>query len=565
MTVTVSIPSPAADTAMDVYFKPVVGEGPRMLGLMDREAFSPTYGCMDRTYWAWKFTDFPGARFQEGLCALSFLYSTGCNQNPYHNNPRLLTWITAGIDFWTKRQRKAGDFDEAYPFERSLAATAFTSFYLSEAWDLLTGHLPQSSADRFRVALHRAAHWLVKNDETHGFLSNHLAAASAALYNAYRICGESRFERRAQYFLERILNHQSAEGWYEEYGGADPGYQTHGSFYLVRCLQLSGDSQLANSLERSFAFLAHFVHPDGSLGGEYASRNTKTYYPAAFEMMAEVSGTASWIAERMLPSVQTLAAAGLGSVDAYNYFPLLNNMVFAYRARAQRAARLANPQPPDQQPGVTHFPEAGIAKIRKAKYELYAGLTKGGVIKAFDRDTRQLVYNDCGYMGRIGKERLITTQWLDRGWRTQVSDEEVIVEGCFWAIKKPVMNPFSFLAFRLFSLSMGRVSRLARWLKRVLVSVLIYKRAALDIQFCRRIALRDNGFTVHDEISSSRTTNVRQLQWVDTFTTIHMGSSRYFVPNELQPLLVAASDETSELDPRRLAEGITVERSVQMG
>ena len=47
-------------------------------------------------------------------------------------------------------------------------------------------------------------------------------------------------------------------------------------------------------------------------------------------MMSARSGTAHWIAATMLPTVEKLAAAGLGTVDVYNYFPLLNNDVFAY-------------------------------------------------------------------------------------------------------------------------------------------------------------------------------------------------------------------------------------------
>jgi hypothetical protein len=517
---------------------------------------------MDRTYWAWKFTDFAGSRFQEGLCTLSFLYGEQVDDNPYNANAKLLGWIANGFDFWAKLQRKSGDFDEAYPFERSLAATAFTSFYLSEAWNFLDGRLPPASASRFQKAIHRAADWLVRNDETHGFLSNHLAAAAAALYHAYRICKQERFEQRGKYFVDKILSHQSREGWYDEYGGADPGYQTHGSFYLARILQLSDSGELADSLDRSFDFLAHFVHPDGSLGGEYASRNTQTYYPAAFEMMAEDSASAGWIANEMRPSVTTLAAAGLGSVDRYNHFPLLNNMVFAYLARSQRAGVPLEPKPPDRSPGVTHFEEAGIAKIRRPAYELYVGLTKGGVIKAFDRTRERLVCNDCGYLGRTRKGDLMTSQWLDPAWRTLVTDDRITVEGCFYGISKPIMKPLSFLGFRIFSLSVGRLGWLARWLKKLLVKALIYRRKALAIRFRREIILRDNALTVRDEIKGAPSVRVRELQWVDTFTTIHMGSSRYFVPNDLNAPAADAGGDTASLDPTRLADGITVERTV---
>ena len=90
----------------------------------------------------------------------------------------------------------------------------------------------------------RAGEWLIRNDETHGFLSNHLAAAAGALRHAYRQTNEARFAERSQYFLDRILGRQSEEGWYDEYGGADPGYQTHCSFYMARCWELTEDELL---------------------------------------------------------------------------------------------------------------------------------------------------------------------------------------------------------------------------------------------------------------------------------------------------------------------------------
>ncbi|MGH9769012.1 MAG: hypothetical protein ACREAB_16400, partial [Blastocatellia bacterium] len=60
--------------ASRLYAALILEQAPRALSLMDREAMSPTAGCCDRSYWAWKFVDFPGARFQEALCALGFLY-----------------------------------------------------------------------------------------------------------------------------------------------------------------------------------------------------------------------------------------------------------------------------------------------------------------------------------------------------------------------------------------------------------------------------------------------------------------------------------------------------------
>jgi hypothetical protein len=542
-----------------VFMTAIFREAVPVLSLMDREPMSPTQGCMDRTYWAWKFTDFPGARFQEGLCFLSFLYSTAREDNPYFQQQKLLQWIASGFDYWSSIQYSRGEFDEAYPFERSLAATAFTSYYLAEAWKFLDGALPAASDDRFRQSLKKAGDWLIKNDERHGFLSNHLAAAAAALYHIYLITGDSRYADRSSTFISRILEHQSTEGWYEEYGGADPGYQTHGAFYLARYHQLSDDDRLVGSLERSLNFLAHFVHPDGSLGGEYASRNTQTYYPAAFEMLSGTSNAARWIAETMLPSVFDLAAAGLGTVDAYNYFPLLNNYVFAYLACLQPDHHAAKPQPPSPEPGIIHFPKAGILKIRSIRYDLFIGTAKGGVLKLFDRPNRRLVHNDCGYIGRLKNGRMFSNQWFEKDRPVSVAGDEIVIKGKFYQINHPVMRPLSFLGFRAFSLTFGRFPQFSYWLKSLLVKILIYRKRDLDLNFERRIKLSDDQVVVIDYLQGGMSKQIATLWWSDLFTTIHMGSSRYFLPNEL---IQSPAGDRVEVPSDELEDGVTIVRTI---
>ena len=50
-----------------LYAERILANLPRLLGRIDREPLSPTAGCADRTYWAWKFVDFPAPRFQEAV------------------------------------------------------------------------------------------------------------------------------------------------------------------------------------------------------------------------------------------------------------------------------------------------------------------------------------------------------------------------------------------------------------------------------------------------------------------------------------------------------------------
>ncbi len=65
---------------------------------------------------------------------------------------------------------------------------------------------------------------------------------------------------RDQEFLDIIYANQSEEGWYKEYEGADPGYQTLCTHYLFCIYDITKDIKLLSSLEKSAEYLKYFVH-----------------------------------------------------------------------------------------------------------------------------------------------------------------------------------------------------------------------------------------------------------------------------------------------------------------
>ena len=77
---------------------------------------------------------------------------------------------------------------------------------------------------------------------------------------------------KADLLLERILKNQSSEGWFSEYEGADPGYQSLCTHYLADVHLIRRDLGLLQPLTSSIRFLWHFANPDGSFGGHYGSR-----------------------------------------------------------------------------------------------------------------------------------------------------------------------------------------------------------------------------------------------------------------------------------------------------
>lgn len=494
----------------EIYLAHVEREIPRLLSWQDREVFSKTYGSFDRVYWGWKFTDFPGARFQEGVFPLVYLYK----KNP---NPQLLEWIRAGIANWRNLQYKDGSFDEAYPFEKSLAAASFTGFYVGLAFQEVSSLLTDTERAETIESFSRLGRWLCKNDETHGVLTNHLAAAAAALRVAYKICGDEKFDERSRYFLKRIYDHQSQEeGWYEEYGGADPGYQTHSTSYLAWLWKDTKDAELLKSLERSLEFLKYFVHPNGTIGGEYASRNTEFYYPAGFEMLAGVSQNARAIALKMRESVKNQTVAGLQAMDSYNFLPLMNSYLLAAENVQDHAVETKLPCDSNEK---REFPKAGIAVYSNANYYAVFGASKGGVLRVYSKETRKLAFSDCGYILKIeGTKGWFSSQGLHSRY--------------FVAVNQRIQTTPLFLGFRIFSTTLGRIPALSSLLKKILVRMLVTKRKTVPITLSRNVVFGTDSIEYSDRIVLEKPLRVSALKRGKKFSTIHMGSSRYFQAQE---------------------------------
>lgn len=505
------------------YAAHALAQMPRLLSRMDREACSKTYGGFDRTFWGWKFTDFAGSRFQESLYAMTWFYTTP--KNIYYQNDRILEWIKAGFQYWQTLQHNDGSFDEAYPFERSLAATSFTSFYLGEAF-LRLKEKPAALIETFR----KAGDWLCKNDEHHGVLSNHLAVAAAALEIISRITGESKYAERGRYFIDRILSRQSNEGWYEEYGGADFGYQTHGTFYLARYWELTRDENLLESLKRSAKFIAYFIHPNGTLGGEYGSRNTSFYFPAGFEILAGVCETSAAIAKFMRASVTAQAAAGLSMMDAYNFCPLLNNYLFAQDA----AKDLADAPLPFMGTFHREFPEAGLLVHTTEKYQAVFAPSKGGVLKIYDKAAAKLAFSDCGYWARLTKGGSISSQSFSTANNARYANTSAAVTTSFAKINQRVMNPILFIGFRGFMITIGRQKQLALLIKNILVKALVSRRKTINAILERGVTFDEDTVTIEDRLSIGPDVGIGPLHLDAKFSTIHMGSARYYQSEELE-------------------------------
>jgi hypothetical protein len=279
----------------DLYAQVGLSQIPHILSMVDRNPLSPTYGCFDRSYWHYKTSSFPSGMYQEFVLPLALVYLYDFpGAGPYKDQPRIRELVLAGIRYAKRSCHKDGSCDDYFPFERALGATAFSLYATTESY-LLLGLHDSDMVDFFR----RRALWLMNYHES-GRLSNHQALTVLALYNVYRITADFQFWRGARRRLELLLRWQTAEGWFPEYEGCDPGYLTATIDFLAKYHKESQDAMVFAPLTAAVRFASQFMHPDGSYGGEYGSRNTALFFPHGFELIAASLPEARQVADLYL-------------------------------------------------------------------------------------------------------------------------------------------------------------------------------------------------------------------------------------------------------------------------
>ena len=509
-----------------------------LLSEINRDPATPTYGCFDRRYWGWKLVDFPEATFQRNLSALAWLRG----QPEAADMRALLTsTIRAGLLYAARIQHRSGSFDQAYPYEESYGATAFLVPDLLDAYLAVKADCDYDTQLTIEAMLAKAAAFLYHHAELHGTISNHLAGAALALLKAGNFLKQPQYAAKSREILDFILSKQSNEGWYVEYGGADPGYQTLCMYYLAQIYQIAPDDALRQSLASALSFLQYFVLPDGSFGGEYGSRRTEIYYPGGIALLSGEFPLAASMTARMLASIEAGSTTRLADMDMGNTAPLLNNTINALPFQAVLSDMSL---PCDQEEGTLlhDFPEAGIFIRATDQYYCILGASTGGVTKIYDKKKARLVWDDCGLLGQTSRGVTISTQITapDQGWRS--SENSIEVWGSFQPIKSSIPGPGNFLVLRLMNLTVMRWGFLNELVKKMMVRLLINGGGSLPLKRTRRLEFSEDSVRIHDRVEKTGRLPVKALRYGGKFSAIHMASSRYFAPNQ------ANSQELPALD-----------------
>ena len=513
----------------NLYLEEIVKNLPRILSLIDNDKTSCGYGLGDRYYWAWGLTDFGNGTFQGIANGLAQLWVSGLW--PFETSFNAFAERIDSLFLGAKKlTRKNGSLEEAFPNEGSYCVTALVAFDLLVTIDLLDQLIDQKKKQEWISIVEPLVRFLIKNDETHAFISNHLATAAAALFRWYDLTDqESGASTKAELLVSRILKNQSKEGWFKEYEGADPGYQTLCTYYLADLHLKQKHLKLLDPLAKSLQFLWHFAHPDGSFGGYYGSRSTRFYNPAGILALGEEIPEARALSSFMIRSIKESRVVTLSCMDEPNLVPMFNSFAWSaslvkkFSANKESFPKDLNLPCNDRNPLREDFSHAGLLVDRGAEYYSIINYKKGGVVQHFVDHKLELV--DTGVVFKSSQGKFGSNQNFDPNLTYEMNENKVEIHNQVTEMPKQLPSCLQFLLLRICCFTIFRSSLIRELTKRFLVKYLITKPKKWPFWNEREIIL---GKSLEIQDKHQEVKGFTKLENSKPFVAIHMASKGYW-------------------------------------
>lgn len=528
-------------TTNNPFFAAALSEVPRLLGQIDRNPLSRTYGSCDRAFWLYRTNDINSMRYQEAALTLSLLYSTQFEGNTYYHDEHLLSVANAAIRFASLRQHNDGSFDEWYLNEGSFVCTAFVSAALSEAAFVLGDKL--KDRDKIIAALKKSGVWLMQHTET--LVVNQLAGAIVALHNISVLTGDTQFKEAAKKKCDTLLSLQHAEGWWSEYGGPDIGYLSLTIDYLSRYVARTRHKEVQAAIEKASAFLLHFIHPDGTAGGEYMERNTEYLIPSGFLRSLSYSkssrAAASFVAG-LLGEEKGITPRALD--DRYLCY-ILYNWIEAGILWSNIPDKPIPSAALVKSSGRKFFSDAGLFVERNNTYQIFVNLKKGGSLRLYAQDS---VLIDSG-ISLCLKGSVYAGNVLRQNTRILYDERDSLLrsEGRFIRMRAPLLTTGPAIVLKVFQLLFGRPPLFQEILKRVLRLVGILRPGlASQLRYERIVSVQPDTVTITDTLNTIVPEKSFVVGEANTFALVP--SSRYATVGAPQKYLKPESESFEVID-----------------
>ena len=498
----------------NIYANNAISALPRVLALFDENPVSKTQGVGDRYFWSWKGRDFANGTFQGAVHGLSCLMVKGLLPKSMHEQ-RMLERINYIIRGTRSITRHDGSLDEILPFEQSFCVTALVAFDILSALALLNEKLTQKEMDDHLATVEPLINYILNNSEGHGVISNHLAAAIAALVKWQQLTTVNVSNRVSQLTAD-LFEGYSPEGWFYEYSGADFGYQTLTLDYLADLDFINQNTKFSHHLKKAIQFLSYGALPNGSFGGTFGSRNTRFLYPAGVELLALKFSEAVPLARFCRQAHKRNSVVSLACLDEPNFITMFNSFCRAALTHAPLADRGKLPFQSKQ--FLKHLPEAGLTISKIKNNYTVVNWKKGGCFSS------SLTGENFGVVAKNKKTGLFASQISNKGKLIYTKDYKVLIESNLIPFEIIYPSVLKFLLLRLLCISLMRNRHFNIFVKRVLVKLLVLREKKGVAVARREINLKDSSY--HDYWVE----NPRLLEFtcVPKFYATHMASQGYW-------------------------------------
>jgi len=289
-------------------------------------------------------------------------------------------------------------------------------------------------------------------------------------------------------------------------------------------------------------FLQYFLNPDGTVGGEYGSRNTEYIYPHGLELLCLKNPTINHIRNSFLNLLRQKKNQLIDSLDDRYFMFMCYNYLQASVDFSKHPFHVPKTHMTEK-----YFNQAGIYIKSTQKYKLLANLKKGGI---FRLDTKKFSYIDSGLFGITDKGKLLSSQQLSNN-----SISGLKVKGHLSEIPSLKISPSIQLAVKFFNLTAPP------FLRRFFLDFLRKKavNASLtDSIFLRELSIKSDYLIITDKITSK--TNFRTLRPVlGKIKAMHFASTSFFQPQELSFLNHKIPDFAKHLN-----KPVTLERRINL-
>ena len=247
-----------------------------ILTLVDRNSYSDSFGCFDRAFWQYKIKDFASGMSQEAIYPLALALQNDFFKNISKSSKvDIINLISGAAKFSLDSQHSNGSVDDYFPFEQAAGATAFSAFSLINTLEMGLINFSKKYEKKFKNRIF----WLAKHKES-GRLSNHEALITLVIAKSARFFNDKHLFELSYKRCLRLLSWQSKEGWFEEYGGFDIGYETLTFSCLLEISKILPDlkDKLSKVISNNANLILEFAEPDYCIGGELYSRSTWNFF-----------------------------------------------------------------------------------------------------------------------------------------------------------------------------------------------------------------------------------------------------------------------------------------------